>query len=244
MGVADHERQKARADAAAARVDLARRQLELARNRSAYATLAAPYAGVVTALRLEAGQVVAEGQPVLSLARDGEREVVADLPETLATTARQFSAHAAPWGGSGPALDLQLRELAPVATTQGRTYRVKYAASTTAGARTGLAQLPLGSTAQLLLSRPGAARTVLPASALLKASGAAGIWAIDKAGDGLRFVTVTVLRHEADVVEVQALPEGLRVVTVGAQKLDAKMKVRPLERAPTEADEQLARSQP
>ena len=241
MGVADHERQKARADAAAARVDLARRQLELARNRSAYATLAAPYAGVVTGLRLEAGQVVAEGQPVLSLARDGEREVMADLPETLASTARQFGARALPWSGSGPAIDLQLRELAPVATTQGRTYRVKYAAT---GARTGLAHLPLGSTAQLLLSRPGAARTVLPATALLKASGAPGIWAIDRAGDGLQFVPVTVLRHEADSVEVQALPEGLRVVTVGAQKLDATMKVRPLERAPSEADEQVARSQP
>ena len=80
VGSADHERQKARADAAAARLEQARRQLDLARNRESYATLVAPYAGVVTALRFERGQVVAEGQPVLSLARDGEREIVADLP--------------------------------------------------------------------------------------------------------------------------------------------------------------------
>ena len=51
VGAADHERQKARAAAAAARLDQARRQLDLARNREGYATLVAPYAGVVTALR-------------------------------------------------------------------------------------------------------------------------------------------------------------------------------------------------
>lgn len=244
VGAADHERQKARADAAAARVDLARRQLELARHRDAYTTLTAPYAGVVTALRLEAGQVVAEGQPVLSLARDGEREVVAELPEALVSEARTFRAQAIAWGGAGPALDLQLRELAPLATPQGRTYRAKYVAAAAPAARAALAQRPLGSTAQLLLSRPGAGRSALPPAALVKASGAAGVWAIDPAGDGLQFVAVKVLRHEADVVEVQALPEGLRVVTVGAQKLDARMKVRPLERAPIEAAEQVARSQP
>jgi len=92
VGAADHERQKARADAAAARLDQARRQLDLARNREGYATLVAPYAGVVTALRFERGQVVAEGQPVLSLARDGEREIVADLPEEWVGRARTLAA--------------------------------------------------------------------------------------------------------------------------------------------------------
>ncbi len=59
VGAADHERQKARADAAAARLAQAQRQLNLARNRAGYATLVAPYAGLVTALRFERGQVVA-----------------------------------------------------------------------------------------------------------------------------------------------------------------------------------------
>ena len=97
VGSADHERQKARADAAAARLDQARRQLQLARNREGYATLVAPYSGVVTALRFERGQVVTEGQPVLSLARDGEREIVADLPEEWVGRARTLAAEATPW---------------------------------------------------------------------------------------------------------------------------------------------------
>src|SRR6185369_6661147 len=97
VGSADHERQKARADAAAARLDQVHRQLDLARNREGYATLAAPYAGVVTALRFERGQVVTEGQSVMSLARDGEREIVADLPEEWVRRARTLAATATPW---------------------------------------------------------------------------------------------------------------------------------------------------
>ena len=129
VGAADHERQKARADAAAARLDQANRQLELARNREAYATLVAPYAGVVTTLRFERGQVVAEGQPVLSLARDGEREIVAELPEDWVGRARSLVATAAPWNDPKSQVRLVLRELSPQASVQGRTYRARYSAA-------------------------------------------------------------------------------------------------------------------
>ena len=108
VGAADHERQKARADAAAARLDQARRQLELARNREGYAALVAPYAGVVTAIHFERGQVVAEGQSILSLAREGEREIVADLPEEWVGRARTLVASATPWQESKPPLPLTL----------------------------------------------------------------------------------------------------------------------------------------
>jgi RND family efflux transporter MFP subunit len=244
ISAADHERQKARAEAASARVDLARRQFEMARNRASYADLKAPYAGVVTSMRLEAGQIVSEGHPVITLAREGEREVVADLPETLSAQARSFKARVLRWNGSGPALEVQLRELSPQAAPLSRTYRVKYAAATAPAAQA-LAQLPLGSSVQLGLARPVAARTSLAPAALVKTSGTAGVWAIDKAGTGLRFVSVQVLRHDADAVEVQALPAGLRVVSVGAHKLHAAMTVRPIERAPIEAAEEIAaRSQP
>ncbi|MEP7056717.1 MAG: efflux RND transporter periplasmic adaptor subunit, partial [Caldimonas sp.] len=152
VGAADHERQKARADAAAARLDQARRQLELTRNREGYATLVAPYAGLVTALRFERGQVVTEGQPVLSLAREGEREIVADLPEEWVGRVRTLAAVATPWNDAKSPLRLVLRELSPLASAQGRTFRVRYAAAPEARAQ--VAALPLGSTMQLNLSGP------------------------------------------------------------------------------------------
>jgi multidrug efflux pump subunit AcrA (membrane-fusion protein) len=92
VGAADAERQQARADAAAARLKQAQSQLELARNRAGYAALTAPFDGVVTALRLELGQMVTEGQAVVSVARPGELEVVVDVPEALVAKLQQWRA--------------------------------------------------------------------------------------------------------------------------------------------------------
>lgn len=230
VSVADHERQKARADAAAARLDQAQRQVELTRNRESYATLVAPFAGVVTGLRVEHGQVVAEGQPVVSLAREGEREVVTDLPEDLLPTVRQLAARALPWGNAKSAIALQVREVSPVANPQGRTYRVRYAAAP--GSQAQMAALPLGSTMQLMLSaaRSATQATALPVTALIKASGTAGVWTLGPSGSKVVFAPVQVVAHDEAHVYLTGLEPGSRVVTVGAQKLDAQTLVRPIER--------------
>ena len=59
-----------------ARLEQARAQLATARNQSAYTTLAADADGVITAVSVEAGQVVAAGQTVMRFARPAEKEVV------------------------------------------------------------------------------------------------------------------------------------------------------------------------
>lgn len=242
VGAADHERQKARADAAAARLDQARRQLELAHNREGYATLVAPYAGVVTAIRFERGQVVPEGQPVVSLAREGDNEVVVDLPEDWVGRARSLSATAAPWHDPEAKLRLVLRELSPQAAAQGRTYRARYAAASESRAR--VSALPLGSTMQLSLSAPhaGPATVSLPVSALVKGSGPAGVWALDAKGSGLVFTPVQVVSVDDATVQVIGLSTGSRVVSVGAQKLDAGTVVRAIERAPESTPTTVAKS--
>lgn len=232
VGAADHERQKARADAAAARLDQARRQLELARNREGYAALVAPYAGVVTAIRFERGQVVPEGQPVVSLAREGDNEVVVELPEDWVGRARSLRATAAPWTDPEARLRLVLRELSPQASAQGRTYRARYAAASESRAQ--VSALPLGSTVQLTLSAPqaGPATVSLPVSALVKGSGPEGVWALNAKGSGLVFTPVKVVSIGDATVHVTGLTMGSRVVSVGAQKLDAGTTVRAIERAP------------
>ena len=242
VGSADHERQKARADAAAARLEQARRQLDLARNREGYTTLVAPYAGVITALRFERGQVVAEGQPVLSLARDGEREIVADLPEDWVGRVRTLTATATPWDDTKSPLRLVLREVSPLASAQGRTFRVRYAA--VPDSRAEVTALPLGSTMQLNLSTPPDARAaaVLPVTALVKASGSAGVWVLDAKGSGLVFKPVQVVEMDDASVRVTGLAAGSRVVSVGAQKLDAGITVRAIERAPEDGLARVAKS--
>jgi len=192
----------------------------------------APYAGMVTALRFERGQVVSEGQPVLSLARDGEREVVADLPEEWVGRVRTLAATATPWHDAKSALGLVLRELSPTASTPGRTFRVRYAAAPESRAQ--VAALPLGSTMQLNLSAPsvGPATTAVPVTALVKASASAGVWVLDAKGSGLVFTPVQVVAIDDAWVHVTGLAGGNRVVSVGAQKLDAGIAVRAVERTP------------
>ena len=228
VGAADHERQKARADAAAARLDQAQRQLALSRNRSGYTVLVAPYAGVVTALRMETGQVVAEGQSVVTLARQDDHEFVVDLPEGMAADVRSLKATAQPWQGAGQPIVLKLRELSPVAGAQGRTFRARFAA-TGAGLEPAN-QLALGSTALVSLEGASTPGLRLPSTAIVKSNGSAGVWVVDSSAGSLKLQPVQVTASEADYVHVTGLPDGLRVVSVGAQKLEASMKVRPLER--------------
>jgi hypothetical protein len=73
---------------------------------------------------------------------------------------------------------------------------------------------------------------VLPVSALVKASGSAGVWVLDAKGSGLVFNPVQVVVMDDAWVHVTGVANGSKVVSVGAQKLDAGIKVRAIERAP------------
>ena len=134
-----------------------------------------------------------------------------------------------------------LRELSPQANVQGRTYRARYSAAPES--RTPVAALPLGSTMQLTLSGPqaGPATAVLPVSALVKGSGPAGVWTVNARGSGLVFTPVQVVSIDDATVQVTGLTTGSKVVSVGAQKLDAGTAVRTIERAPDSATATVAK---
>lgn len=224
VGAADHERQQARSDAAAARLVQAERQLEALRNRAGYAVLAAPFDGVVTGLQTEVGQMVAEGQPVMVLAKPGELEVLVDVPETLAAGLRDKVAQAR-IAGVPDVVKLKLRELAPSASPQSRTFRARYTlASTPPGLR-------MGVTAHVQLAGKDATPSAqLPSGALLTTHKTPSVWLVnDKAGTLTR-QAVTLLSQSTDQVRVTGLPDGVLVVSAGAQKLDAGMKVQAVKR--------------
>ena len=187
---------------------------------------------MVTALRVEQGQVIAEGQSLMTLAGDGEREIVADIPEEWVGRVRTATASATGWTASQPkaVLPLRLRELSPLATAQGRTFRARFAA--TSDSRDALAKLLLGSTTQLQLeSREAGDRgMVIPVSALVKGSGPAGVWKVNSGVNGLIFTPVQVIGIDDTSLRVSGLTVGQRVVSVGAQKLDGKLIVRAIDR--------------
>lgn len=224
VGAADQERQQARADAAVARLVQAQRQLDLQRNRAGYAVLTAPFDGVITAVHMELGQMVAEGQPALSLAKPSELEVVVDLPETLAASARELISQARIAGLPG-LVTLRLRELAATASVTARTFRARYAiASPPAGLR-------MGVTADVQLARQGAtASAELPVGALLSTQQSPTVWVVNDKTGGLTRQSVTLLSQSTDRVRVTGLSDGLLVVSAGAQKLDPGMKVQTAKR--------------
>lgn len=244
VGAADTERQQARAEAAAARLTQAQKQAELARNRAGYAVLTAPFDGVVTALRFEVGQVVDDKLPVLSLARPGELEVQVDVPETLVDGLKAWQASLL-LGDSMDStaarpLPLRLRELAPSANATTRTTRARYALAAPADAT----PLRMGMSAQVRLQRAGGpAGAELPVGALLVTAAAAGtaaapaatvagpsVWLVDTKTGALKRQPVQLLSQTTDHVRVAGLADGALVVSVGAQKLDAGLKVQPVQR--------------
>ncbi len=243
VGAADAERQQARADAAAARLKQAQRQADVARNRAGYAVLTAPFDGVVTALRFETGQMVGEGQTVLSLARPDELEVVVDVPESMLGDLKtwQSSLPIVAGGEAASAVQLRLRELAPSAHPTTRTTRARYALAN----RTDVTRLRMGMTAEVLLQRLDQVSSAeLPLGALLVTATSASaqptptnvtdtgtaVWLVDAESGALTRQPVRLLSQTTDFVRVSGLPEGALVVTVGAQKLDAGLKVRPVHR--------------
>ncbi|MCA3217646.1 MAG: efflux RND transporter periplasmic adaptor subunit [Burkholderiales bacterium] len=226
MSAGDEERQRARAEAARERLTQARRQAELARNRAAYAVLRAPFDGIVTQLRLEVGQVVAEGQPVAALAANGEREIVIDVPESRVAQLRQASATASLWSGDGSRFEVVLRELSPSAAPGTRTYRARYRLPAAKDAE--LAQL--GMTATVWLDSRGrpserAPVAVLPASALHHRDGQPAVWTVDRERGLATRVPVEVVRFGQDDIVVRGLSAGAWVATAGVHKLTEGMQV-------------------
>jgi multidrug efflux system membrane fusion protein len=69
-------------DQAKSSLDQARSAHDQTANQDAYSELRSDTAGVVTSIMAEAGQVVSPGTPVVTVARDGEKEVAVAVPES------------------------------------------------------------------------------------------------------------------------------------------------------------------
>ncbi len=101
---------------ASARVDQAKSQLSSAENNLAYTQLHADAAGVITAVQAEVGQVLAQGQGMVKLARSEELEILVGVPEHRLKTVRDANrATFELWSDTGHKYATKLRELSPSA---------------------------------------------------------------------------------------------------------------------------------
>ena len=225
VSASDDEKAHSGANTAEATAQAQERNMELARNRLNYTVLRASRSGVVTSVKFEVGQVVAEGLPIVSIAAEGEPEIVVDVPEDHLASFSKAKFKASLASAPGESFDVALREMSPQAAAQTRTFRARLKPVTPR-------RLPLGATATLAVERPLAQAGVaaIPAAAITQSNGKPALWAVRRASGTdnsatVELLSVTVHGYHNEEVLVSGLPAGTLVVTAGVQKMAPGLKV-------------------
>jgi RND family efflux transporter MFP subunit len=210
------------AEEARARLLQAERNAELARNQLSYATLRADADGGVTDTMAEPAQVLTAGEPVVRIARAGEREAVVAIPEGMLAEARGADVWVELWSEPGRRIPAKLRELSPIADGATRTFEARYTLES------GDAALGMSATVSLETGA-GPAAAELPASALFDTGSGPVVWVVGP-DERLEARHVTVAGYADDTARiVEGLADGERVVALGAHKLEPGEVVRPVE---------------
>ena len=227
----EYDRRLAAARMAEARLLQADRQLALARDQLAYGTLTADADGILTALPVEVGQVVAAGQPVARLAHTAETEVVVDVPENRLPDVRAARAVGISlWSDPDRKLAGRVREIGAQADAATRTFAVRVTVLNPPAVALAppAAALALGMTASVTFTAPEAGTiAVLPAAAVTDQDGAPALWVLDATGTHatLRPVRLAGYGQDGTIRVAAGLAEGERVVTAGATLLDPGMRL-------------------
>jgi RND family efflux transporter MFP subunit len=218
-----YDQNKAAADAAIAQFANAEAQASQVANQAGYSELQADADGVVMEVPTEPGQVVAAGQTVVKLARDGAREAEVFLPEGSRPLAKG-AASATLYAEGETTYPAKLRELSATADPATRTYRARYILSG------GGEAAPLGATVTLLLTPPDGARTAsvdVPLGALFDSGQGSAVWKFDADTKTVTAQPVSVARlSEEGAQVVSGLDPGDRIVALGAHLLKAGQTVR------------------
>lgn len=202
--------------------DAARSTLSQAQNQVVYTDLKASENGIVTAVSADVGQVVGAGTPVMTVAVDGEKEVLIAVPEMdIAAFKPGKDVTASFWSDDALKLSGKVREVAGSADQQSRTFAV----------RVSLPDDPrvlLGMTANIEASVAKKQEMVsIPLSALAEKDGRKIVWTVDRAGETVHERPVKVAEFTADGVSVaDGLKPGDVVVAAGTQFMSENLKVK------------------
>jgi RND family efflux transporter MFP subunit len=222
ISAAELERRDVALKAAQSQLDQAQAQLAAQGNQSAYTTLVADAAGVVTAVDAEPGQVLAAGTPVVRIAHDGARDVVFSVPEDKVSQMKLGSGVEVRAWASTAVYQGKVREISASADPVTRTFLVKVALA-------GADVLPLGTTVSVLpqaLDRSGPALIKLPTSALQHDGKAVAVWVLDRASMAVRLQPIVLATADGnEVVVASGLQSGMEVVAAGAHVLSPGQKV-------------------
>ena len=183
----------------------AQAQLTGARDSLSYAALKAPFAGRVAARRVNLGDVVNPGMPLIEIEGEGGLELKATVESSLAASLRPGSKLKAIVDGQTSPLAATVTAIAPAGDPTTHRFELKADLPQAPGLRAGLF-------ARLLV--PGLAadpRLTIPADALFERGGLTGVFVVSDGKARLRWIAAGA--RDGDTVEIRAgLEAGERVV--------------------------------
>lgn len=229
ISAAELQRREAAMKAAQAQWQQAQAQLTVQGNQANYTRLLADGDGVVTAIDVQPGQVVAAGQPVVRVALDGPREVVFSIAENqLPSLKAGDTVVVEPWGRS-ERLQARVRDVAQSADPVTRSFLVKAVLPKEAQAWV------LGSTATVRRTpsasapaspAPASPAFVLPGTALRVEGGQTAVWVLDPTTMTVRSQAVQVKTAQGNEALIESgLHVGDEVVVTGVHVLSPGQKV-------------------
>ncbi|MEF9979082.1 MAG: efflux RND transporter periplasmic adaptor subunit [Thermomonas sp.] len=217
-------------DAQQAAYRAARAQYELARNQSAYTRLHAPRDGVIATRSAEAGQTVAAGQAIYTLAGDVGREVAIALPESRireVSVGQQVVVEL--WSAPGQLLPGRVREISPAADPQARTFAARVALDGDAAQA-----VELGQSARVYMPQAGERAALrVPLSAVQRDGEGkpASVWVVDAKSRRVHLAPVQLGAYaEGTVPLLGGVDANAWVVAAGGHLLREGQLVSPVDR--------------
>ncbi|QDR82948.1 efflux RND transporter periplasmic adaptor subunit [Sporomusa termitida] len=208
-------------EVALAAVRQATAQYNQGANQLGYSTLVADSAGVIAAVDAEAGQVVSAGQSVVTIVKNGEREIEINVPENRIDEMRNSQqVQVGFWALPGVTAEGKVREISPVADKVARTYKVRISLPTPPDG------INLGMTANVTVAGPTDLQAVyIPLSAVYQTGDTPQVWIIKDGMVSLRPIKAGAF-GDGKLEVLDGLQDGDLIVTAGVQKLRAGQKVR------------------
>ena len=208
---------------AGAQASVARAQANLTKaiEQLSYAQLKADFAGVVTAVSADVGQIASPGQTVVTVARPEVREAVVDIGPDFPVPLRiglpfTVSLQILP----SVHVEGQVREIAPQADPVTRTQRVRIVLNDPPPT------FRLGATVTARLATDERAFLRLPASAVLTNDGESFVWVVDAPTNAVSLHKVDLSQDTNGIRVTGGLDAGMRIVTAGIHSLKQGQHVR------------------
>lgn len=174
--------------AAEAAYEQAGSELVRARDARSFATINAPFAGVISDVYEDTGAIVAPGAPVLKISADSELEAMIDLPGASSATAKVGDAYEV-WvdGMTAETLTAEIRVIEPVADPVTRTRRIRLTLAHSDDLRIGT----------LIRARPAVTRApvlTVPEQAIVMRDAVPHVWVVSRPEAAEAFVSLRAIR--------------------------------------------------